>query len=116
MLRILDENKEPRASKQLNLLLKTWSTNTSIIQLSGHLYSLGAYHYFSTRNNYPGQIDQIPAHQCSVNLRLDILTGLPFISELSPGEIQQINTLFVEKGYDQGEFFGGLPHQPGQEI
>lgn len=112
----MDGNKERRASKQLNLILKTWSTNISIIQLSGHLYSSGAYHYLSTRKNYPGQLDQIPAHQCSINLRLDIPTGPPFISELSPGEIQQINTLFVEKSYNQGEFFGSLPPQPGQEI
>jgi CRP-like cAMP-binding protein len=63
----------------------------------------------STRRNSPVEIDPIPAHQCSVNLRLDILTGLPFFSELSPSEIQHINTLFVEKGYDQGEpiFFAG---------
>lgn len=65
----------------------------------------------ATRRKSPVDIDPIPAHQCSIHLRLEILANLPFFAELNSDQIQQINSLFTEKGYEQGEpiFFSGDP-------
>jgi CRP-like cAMP-binding protein len=65
----------------------------------------------ATRRNSPVEINPVPVHQCSIHLRLEILGNLPFFSGLSAADIEQINTLFVEKGYEQSApiFFAGDP-------
>jgi CRP/FNR family transcriptional regulator, nitrogen oxide reductase regulator len=51
----------------------------------------------------PVEIEDIEPHMCSLNLRLEILSELPFLSTLSAPEIQQVNRNFVEHGYQPGE-------------
>lgn len=47
--------------------------------------------------------DHISSHMCSIDLRLYILSRLPFFKGLTREQIQEINPLFVERGYDSGE-------------
>lgn len=65
----------------------------------------------TTRRRTPLEINPIPVHQCSVDLRLQILGNLPFFADLQTDEIERANRLFIEKGYAQGEpiFYGGDP-------
>jgi CRP-like cAMP-binding protein len=46
---------------------------------------------------------------CSVDLRLSILSQVPFFQDLSEHEVGEINRYFVEKGYSLGEtiYYGG---------
>jgi hypothetical protein len=57
----------------------------------------------STRRKSPLSEDWIPSHQCSLDLRLEILSHLPFFIQLSEDEIPDINYTFVERGYEAGE-------------
>lgn len=53
--------------------------------------------------NTPLDHDHIPAHMCSIDLRVYILSHLPFFKGLTTQQIQEINPLFVERGYESGE-------------
>lgn len=57
----------------------------------------------------PLRAETIEPHMCSVDLRLHILRGLPFFSSLTDVDIEQVNTLAREHGYDAGEtiYFSG---------
>lgn len=59
----------------------------------------------------PLQKDDIDPQICSIDLRLEILQGLPFFSSLPSSEIESINRRFVERGYEAGEtiYFAGDP-------
>lgn len=57
----------------------------------------------STRRESPLSEDWIPSHQCSLDLRLEILGSLPFFNQLPEDEIAKINHTFVERGYEAGE-------------
>ncbi len=65
----------------------------------------------ATRRKSPVEINPVPAHQCSIDLRLHILSRLPFFADLTPADLEKINALFVESGYAQGQpiFFAGDP-------
>jgi CRP-like cAMP-binding protein len=51
----------------------------------------------------PLEPEFIEPHMCSLDLRLDILSKLPFFSSLSASEIQQVNQSFIERGYQPTE-------------
>jgi len=57
----------------------------------------------STHRESPLSEDWIPSHQCSLDLRLEILGNLPFFNQLPEEEIPDINHAFVERGYEAGE-------------
>lgn len=57
----------------------------------------------STRRKTPLQIEVTESHQCSVDLRLRILHGLPFFADLPHADVEQINRLFRECGYAPNE-------------
>jgi len=53
--------------------------------------------------NTPLDQDYIEPHMCSVDLRLYILSHLPFFQGLTAEQIREINLLFVDRGYKAGE-------------
>lgn len=57
----------------------------------------------------PLEPEGIEPAMCTVDLRLEILSQLPFFADLAPTEIEEINRLFREKGYEAGEpvYFAG---------
>jgi len=57
----------------------------------------------STHRKTPLKIEVTESHQCSVDLRLKILHGLPFFADLPHADIEQINRLFHEYGYPPNE-------------
>lgn len=59
----------------------------------------------------PIEIEHVEAHMCSVDLRLRILSKVPFFSGVDRGVIGEINRLFIERGYSPGETicFAGDP-------
>lgn len=63
------------------------------------------------RKRSPLEIKVTESHQCSVDLRLKILRKVPFFQGLPLADIQRINDLFVEKGFDVDEMicFDGDP-------
>lgn len=63
------------------------------------------------RRKTPLISEPVPAHQCSIDLRLKIIGGLPFFAGLKPEEIAEINRSFHEKGFQSEEtiFFAGDP-------
>lgn len=56
------------------------------------------------RRKTPVQIKATEPHLCSVELRLKILHGTPFFSDLTHEQIVEVNRLFHEKGFDKGEY------------
>lgn len=56
-----------------------------------------------TRRKSPVNMVGTEPHQCSIDLRLRILSRLPFFSELSPKAVEGINQRFIEVGYQPGE-------------
>ncbi len=52
----------------------------------------------------PIEDEAIEPAMCTVDLRLEILHGLPFFADLSHEAIAAINPLFRESGYEAGEF------------
>jgi CRP-like cAMP-binding protein len=56
-----------------------------------------------THRKTPLNIEVTESHQCSVDLRLKILHGLPFFADLPHADIEQINSLFHEYGYAPNE-------------
>ena len=65
----------------------------------------------STRRRTPLHIKVTEIHQCSVDLRLKILHGLPVFADLPHADIEQCNRLFRECGYAPNETicFAGDP-------
>lgn len=57
----------------------------------------------NTRRESPLSADWIPRHKCSLDLRLEILSSLPFFNQLPEDEIAKINRAFVERGYEAEE-------------
>lgn len=55
-------------------------------------------------NRYtPLDQDHIKPHMCSLDLRLYILSKLPFFQSLDKNQIVEINEKFVDRGYQSGE-------------
>lgn len=55
------------------------------------------------RRKTPLEIEAIEPEMCSVDLRLEILTQVPFFADLSATDIEVVNRQFVEFGYSPGE-------------
>jgi CRP-like cAMP-binding protein len=64
-----------------------------------------------THRKTPLQIEVTEAHMCSVDVRLQILGSVPFFSDLTHADLEQINQLFHEHGYAPGDTicFAGDP-------
>lgn len=63
----------------------------------------------SQRKKSPVEIDIVPAQHCTIDLRLEILGQLPFLSPLSEEDLEEVNEHFRERGYGEGEtiYFSG---------
>ncbi|WKZ40560.1 MAG: Crp/Fnr family transcriptional regulator [Anaerolineales bacterium] len=63
------------------------------------------------RRKTPLRIEVTETHQCSVDLRLQILHGLPFFADLPHADVKHVNHLFHEYGYAPNETicFAGDP-------
>src|SRR5574340_1181045 len=55
------------------------------------------------RRKSPLRIEVTEAHMCSVDVLLKVLGQLPFFSGLSKAELERVNQLFHEYGYQPGE-------------
>lgn len=64
-----------------------------------------------TRRKTPLKIETTESHMCSVDLRLQILSRVPFFAGLKHEDLEQINRLFREHGYSPEETicFAGDP-------
>ncbi len=67
----------------------------------------------SEKRKTPLEPEEITVEMCSSGLRLQILGQVPFFGGLKPGELQEINRLFREQGFEPGEtiYFEGDPAQ-----
>lgn len=65
----------------------------------------------SSRRKSPLDLEPIEPHMCSVELRLEILSHVPFFAGLSEPAISDINQHFIERGFTAGEtiYFAGDP-------
>lgn len=65
----------------------------------------------SSRRKIPLDTEAIPPQFCSIDLRLSLLSKLPFFTSLATPTLTEINSLFIEKGYVAGETisFAGDP-------
>ncbi len=65
----------------------------------------------TSRRNTPLDTEDIEPHMCSVDMRLQILSQVPFFAHLTPEDIAEVNKLFRERGYEAGEtiYFAGDP-------
>ena len=65
----------------------------------------------SERRKSPIKIEETQPQMCSVDLRLEILDQVPFFSQLTGNQIEEINRSFHEYGYQAGEtiYFAGDP-------
>lgn len=63
----------------------------------------------SKRRNSPVKLNPIETHMCGLDVRLSILHRAPFFAALPHEDVEQINLLFREYGYGQGEtvYFSG---------
>jgi CRP-like cAMP-binding protein len=63
----------------------------------------------SQRRKSPVQPENIEPEMCSLDLRLQILHGLPFFAGLSHDDVHKINASFQDRGYRRGAtiFFAG---------
>lgn len=63
----------------------------------------------SNRKKSPLEIETVPPHLCTIDLRLKILGQLPFLAALTEAELEQVNKRFHARGYDEGQtiFFSG---------
>ena len=63
------------------------------------------------RRKSPLEIETVEAHLCTVDLRLKILSQVPFFAGLAAEEIEAINQLFREQGFSAGEsiYYAGDP-------
>lgn len=64
-----------------------------------------------SRRNSPLDLEPIEPHMCSVELRLEILSHVPFFAGLPERAITEINRHFIERGFTAGEtiYFAGDP-------
>jgi CRP-like cAMP-binding protein len=67
------------------------------------------------RRKTPLEIHVTESHQCSVEVRLDILGRVPFFAGLSHDRLEQINGLFLEFGYATDELIY-LSGDPGERL
>jgi CRP/FNR family transcriptional regulator, nitrogen oxide reductase regulator len=67
------------------------------------------------RRKSPVHFEMTEVHLCSRDLRLQILSTLPFFQRLPQSALEAINQSFTEKGFDSGEYiyFAG---DPGQQL
>jgi len=56
------------------------------------------------RRKTPVQIEHTEPHMCSIDLRLEILHGVPFFAGVDTASLAEINSHFVEKGFAGGEY------------
>ena len=56
-----------------------------------------------SRRKSPVNLITTEPHNCSIHLRLNILSRLPFFAGLSREEMEAVNRHFVDVGYDAGE-------------
>lgn len=72
----------------------------------------------ASRRKTPLQIDIVEPHACTIDLRLEILSRLPFFEGLTAEEIAQINRHFREEGFQPGEYvyYAGDPARHLQVI
>lgn len=57
----------------------------------------------SERRKSPVEPENIQVEMCSIDLRLQILSQVPFFAGLTPKEIQDINSRFTEQGFGPGD-------------
>ena len=69
----------------------------------------------SKRRKTPVEIVTTDVHMCSLDVRLRILGTIPFFKDLSASELEQVNRLFYEKGFEPGEFLY-LTGDPGERL
>jgi CRP-like cAMP-binding protein len=71
--------------------------------------------FMNKRRKSPVHFETTEVHLCSRDLRLQILSKLPFFQGLPQSALEAINQSFTEKGFDSGEFiyFAG---DPGQQL
>lgn len=58
----------------------------------------------SERRKSPIELEPVEPHMCTVEVRLEILSRVPFFSGLKPHELEAVNAMFVERGYTAGEY------------
>jgi len=58
----------------------------------------------SERRKSPIELEPVEPHMCTVEVRLEILSRVPFFSGLKPHELDAVNAMFVERGYTAGEY------------
>lgn len=65
----------------------------------------------SKRRKSPIEVITTEPHMCSRDLRLRILRDIPFFESISDQELEKVNLLFKEQGYEPGSFlyFSGDP-------
>jgi CRP/FNR family transcriptional regulator, nitrogen oxide reductase regulator len=65
----------------------------------------------SDKRKTPLELEGITPHMCSPDLRLQILGQTPFFAGLALGELEQINRLFHEQGFEPGQtiYYQGDP-------
>lgn len=51
----------------------------------------------------PIDTERVEPQMCSLDLRLEILSQVPFFHAVSREELDEINKLFIEKGYEPGQ-------------
>jgi signal-transduction protein with cAMP-binding, CBS, and nucleotidyltransferase domain len=56
-----------------------------------------------SRRKSPVNLITTEPHNCSIHLRLNILSHLPFFAGLSREEMEAVNQHFVDVGYEPGE-------------
>lgn len=56
-----------------------------------------------SRRKSPVEVETVPASMCSIDLRLRILSGVPFLTSLSAAELEQVNNSFQSFDYNEGD-------------
>lgn len=56
------------------------------------------------RRKSPVRVETTEPHLCSRELRLQILRAVPFFPGLTDAELEEVNHLFREKGFEPGEY------------
>lgn len=57
----------------------------------------------SSKRKTPIEFEQVEQQLCTIDLRLTILSKVPFFRGLNEKEIGEVNRLFVERGFSEGE-------------
>jgi CRP/FNR family transcriptional regulator, nitrogen oxide reductase regulator len=58
----------------------------------------------SERRKTPIELKPVPAHMCSTDFRLEILSQVPFFANLPPVDLVKINNRFHERGFSADEY------------